>query len=128
MSVAICLLLRRSFGHGGSVDSAETERGSSDRGLHHCRQSAVWRADSAFPEAQVRCLRIGTTGKASSAGIKPKPLTTVSLAAAALLLLHRGPGLNHEHPLVLPHVMHRWHEPLRTISAPQTLHAGASPS
>ena len=33
----------------------------------------------------------------------------------------------YEHPLVLPHVIQRWQVPLRTISEPQTLQAGASP-
>jgi len=34
----------------------------------------------------------------------------------------------HEHPLVLPHVMHRWQEPLLTMSEPQMWHTGPSPS
>src|SRR5271165_3003930 len=33
----------------------------------------------------------------------------------------------YEQPLVLPHVPHRWQVPLRTISEPQMLQAGASP-
>jgi len=34
----------------------------------------------------------------------------------------------YEHPLVLPQVMQRWHEPLRTMSEPQLGHGGPSPT
>jgi len=73
------MLYRRGF--------TETERRATHCRVHHCRRSVARRADSAFPEAQVRCLGIGTIGKACSTGIKPQSLTTVCPSAAAAVVL-----------------------------------------